>query len=81
MNDKRHQSIRCGGRRSIEEVSTAKHVLRRHFYVRELVENLQVSVPFVRTHENLADFFTKPLLGEKFFEMRDAIMNVRKRHE
>ena len=39
-----------------------KHVARRHFFIRECVEDLKLVVPFVRTHENLAcDFFTKHL--------------------
>ena len=53
-----------------------KHVERRHFFVRECVENHQVRVPFVSTVDNLADFFTKPLPARVFFPMRDTIMNV-----
>ena len=33
-------------------------------------------VPFVSTHANMADFFTKPLSGKNFFRLRNAIMNV-----
>ena len=54
-----------------------KHIARRHFYVRELVEELRINVPFVASADNLADFFTKPLRGKVFFPMRDAIMNMR----
>ena len=39
------------------------------------VENMELVVPFVRTHENLADFFTKPLEPKRFFELRNIIMN------
>ena len=52
-----------------------KHVSRRHFFVRECVENLQIVVPFVASADNLADFFTKPLSPKLFFPMRDRIMN------
>ena len=38
-----------------------KHVERRHFFVRDMVESFELEVPFVRTDDNLADFFTKPL--------------------
>ena len=38
-----------------------KHIARRHFYVRECVEEHKLRVPFVASHDNLADFFTKPL--------------------
>ena len=47
-----------------------------HFYVRELVEEHRLRVPFVSTAKNLADLFTKPLLGPAFFTLRDQIMNV-----
>ena len=30
----------------------------------------------MNTADNLADFFTKPLEGKQFFDMRDRIMNV-----
>ena len=53
-----------------------KHVDRRHFYVRELVENHKIRVPFVSTVNNIADFFTKALPPKQFEAMRDVIMNV-----
>ena len=53
-----------------------KHVDRRHFYVRELVENHVIRVPFVETTKNYADIFTKPLAAPTFFPLRDKIMNV-----
>ena len=57
-----------------------KHVERRHFFIRELVEDHKIRVPFVSTVDNLADFFTKPLHSRKFFPMRDQIMNVPASH-
>ena len=53
-----------------------KHIDRRHFYVREMIENGELVVPYVQTDENLADFFTKPLPAKKFFPLRDKIMNM-----
>ena len=41
-----------------------------------MVESGEITVPFVRTDDNLADFFTKPLPAAQFFPLRDAIMNV-----
>ena len=52
-----------------------KHVERRHYFVRDMVEKLEIEVPFVRTADNLADFFTKPLPAKTFFAMRKLIMN------
>ena len=59
-----------------EHHSRVKHIERRHFFVRERVESLEISVPFVRSELNMADFFTKPLLSATFFRLRNAIMNV-----
>ena len=60
-----------------EHHTRMKHVERRHFFVRELVEDGVIRVPYVHTDRNLADFFTKCQPPKKFFQMRDAIMNVR----
>ena len=59
-----------------EHHQKTKHIDRRHFYVRELVERGQLEVPYVKTAENLADFFTKPLAVKTFRAMRDKIMNM-----
>jgi hypothetical protein len=44
-----------------EHHSKLKHVQRRHFFIRQVVENHQSVVPNVKTNKNLANFFTKPL--------------------
>ena len=56
--------------------SRTKHIDRRHFFIRECVENLQLRVPFVSTVDNMADFFTKPLPPKHFWRMRNSIMNI-----
>ena len=60
-----------------EHHNRMKHVDRRHFFVRECVENMKLEVPFVRTDANLADFFTKPLDPSRFFALRNIIMNFK----
>ncbi len=59
-----------------EHHQRTKHIERRHFFIREAVERGQIRVPFVRTDDNIADFFTKPLSSKRFFHLRDIIMNV-----
>ena len=59
-----------------EHHSRTKHIARRHYFVRECVEEGRLRVPFVATVDNMADFFTKPLRKKTFFYMRDMIMNV-----
>jgi hypothetical protein len=58
-----------------EHHSRMKHVERRHFFIRECVEDMKLVVPFVRTDANIADFFTKPLEPRRFFTLRNIIMN------
>ena len=60
-----------------EHHNRTKHIDRRHFYVRELVEDHVLHVQYVNSADNLADFFTKALPPRQFFKLRDAIMNVR----
>ena len=54
----------------------SKHISRRHFFIREQVEEGRLIVPFVRTSDNLADFFTKPLAPDLFEHFRAGIMNL-----
>ena len=58
-----------------EHHARSKHIERRHFFIREMVENMRIQVPYVNTVDNLADFFTKPLPARVFVPMRDTIMN------
>jgi hypothetical protein len=60
-----------------EHHEKTKHIERRHFYV----ESEELIVPFVSTTSNMADFFTKPLAGEQFYRLRNAIMNHPSRSE
>ena len=59
-----------------EHHSKTKHIERRHYFIRECVENGKLRVPFVPTKDNCADFFTKPMTGKMFFDLRDKVMNV-----
>ena len=46
------------------------------FYVRDMVESFELEVPYVNTHDNLADILTKPMLDAKqFHKLRRIIMN------
>ena len=53
-----------------------KHVLRRHFFIRDMVEAMELRVPLVSTVNNYADFFTKPLKSKAFFVLRNKIMKI-----
>ena len=59
-----------------EHHKRTKHIDRRHFFIRELVERHVVRVPHVRTDDNLADFFTKALDTKRFVTLRAMIMGL-----
>lgn len=59
-----------------EHHSRLKHVERRHLFVRECVENGRLVLPYVKSADSLADYFTIPLPHEQFFGMRAVIMNL-----
>ena len=58
-----------------EHHNKTKHVERRHFFIRDMVEKMQLVVPYVNTMNNWADFFTKPLKLKVFKKFRDIMMN------
>ena len=60
-----------------EHHNKTKHIARRHFFVRDMVEAFELQVPFVGTADNISDFFTKALDAKSFFRFRNIIMNVR----
>ena len=55
-----------------------KHVERRHFFVRDMVESFELEVPYVSTKDNAADIFTKPMKdAAQFRALRRLVMNER----
>ena len=63
-----------------EHHNRSKHIERRHFYIRDMVEAQEIIVPLVNTQDNDADFFTKPLPPKRFKYLRRRIMNLDDRH-
>ena len=59
-----------------EHHNRSKHIERRHFYIRDMVEQQEIVVPLVNTKENDADFFTKPMSPKQFKYLRRRIMNL-----
>ena len=51
-----------------------KHISRRHFFVRDCVEDGTIETVFVPTHKNAADIFTKVLPKDAFFFFRDRLI-------
>ena len=52
----------------------SKHMWVRYMWVREQVQKGLVRLQYVKTEENVADYLTKPLSGEKFNYFRAQLM-------
>jgi len=66
--------IEKNGRRSCREKS--RHIHIRFFFVTDLIIREELVVRHYRTEKMVSDFYTKPLQGHLFREMRDFIMGL-----
>jgi hypothetical protein len=48
---------------------------RKHFYVRNAIKQKEIIIRYVPSKNNIADFFTKPLIKADFFKFRSIIMD------
>ena len=53
----------------------SKHIDIKHHFVRELINNKEVALRWVTTTDQLADIFTKALVGVVFKRLRERIMS------
>ena len=53
-----------------------KHIQCRYFFIKDCIEREILSVEHCPTDDMVADYFTKPLQGMKFFKFRKMIMNL-----
>eukprot|EP01034_Spumella_vulgaris_P022924 gene22924-29102_t len=54
----------------------SKHIAVRYFYVKQLIDEKQVSVEYLPTEEMIADILTKPIVGNQFFKLRRLLLNL-----
>ena len=52
-----------------------RHINLRFFFIKDRIDSNEASIEYCPTGEMIGDFFTKPLQGSKFMEMRAIIMN------
>ena len=55
-----------------------KHIERRHFKVRELVQDAAIRVRYIATADNVADIFTKALERVPFQQLRAKLLNMQR---
>ena len=54
----------------------SKHIQRRFFKIRELVDDAVIRVRYITSTSNIADIFTKPLSKRVFIPLRDKLLNL-----
>jgi hypothetical protein len=54
-----------------------RHVNIRYFFIKDKVESGEISIEYLPTESMIADILTKPLQGELFRRLRNALLNCR----
>jgi len=54
--------------------SQQKYLCARRAVLRQALDDGVVDLQYVKTDENIADMFTKPLPREKFLRLRDLVL-------
>ena len=62
----------CISKNSVQH-SRTKHIEIRHHFLRDHAEKGDITLEFVRTEEQLADIFTKPLNESQFVNIRGQL--------
>ena len=68
------QRMQKNGRASAGQKS--RHINIRYFFIKDRIDNGEISVVHCPTEDMIADFFTKPLQGSLFVKFRDIIMGI-----
>jgi hypothetical protein len=55
--------------------SRTRHIAIRYFWVADRVASKELRLEYLRTEDMLADILSKPLVGAKFAQMRDELLN------
>ena len=58
------------------DFNRTKHIAIKDFFVREHMNNGDVTIEYIPTDENLADLLTKPLGTQKFKSFTSMLMNT-----
>ena len=51
----------------------SKHIDTRYHYIRDCIRRKDVQLEYVKTHDQVADIFTKPLKKEDFTRLRNFL--------
>ena len=54
-----------------------RHLNIRYYFITDRVKNGDLEINYCNTDDMVADYFSKPLQGKKFFKFRKQIMNIK----
>ena len=54
-----------------------KHVAIRYYFIIDRVKADELNIEYCPTGDMVADYFTKPLQGNKFYQFRKEVMNLK----
>jgi hypothetical protein len=55
--------------------SRTRHIAIRYYWIADRVASKELRLEYLRTEDMLADILSKPLVGAKFTQMRDQLLN------
>ena len=76
INQDNTSTIRLAENGKYSSGKRTRHFDIKYFYITDLINRNEVSIKHCSSNEMLADYHTKPLIGEKFVIMRNKIMNI-----
>ena len=63
-----------GGKKSCSGMS--RHIHIRYFFIKDVIEREKMTVKYCPIKQMIADYFTKPVQGMQFYEVRNIIMGT-----
>ena len=54
-----------------------KHIATQYYFITDRVKAGELEIEYFPTGDMVADYFTKPLQGKKFYQLRKEIMNLK----
>ena len=58
----------CGGK--------SRHIHIRYFFTKDILKREDMTVKHCPTKQMIANYFTKPIQGKQFYELRKVIMGI-----
>ena len=54
--------------------SRTRHIDIRYFFIKDRIENGDIKIAYLNTKQMIAEYLTKPLIGELFYRLRDLLL-------